>query len=537
MILFVLGSLLMLGGLVFAFVRMTSSGGREWPSKMVRRLSGSAAVLLGFILIIASTAIFVKDTQGGIIIRKFGDDLHEGAIIATQGEKGPQAYVLPPGWHFFYWPWLYDLTAHDNMDIPQGRIGVIVAKDGKPLPDGEVFAPAWKDPHEMIDGLKFLTGNGHKGPQLTVLPPGQYRYNPRLFEITPQPALEVPVGSVAVIKSNAGEFYQPKDGQVVEEVNGVPIVPNGFRGIWRDALQPNAYYMHPQAYVVRLVQTTKRVYSYTSAEGAGNNAVSVKTKDAFEFPVDVRVSVKISAEDAPYVVAMLADPDSDPNKNGFDMLEEKAILPSIRSIFRNTAEAKSALEYLNSRSIIEEDATKQFAEDMKEFKIDVDRVYVAQIGLGDTPEGKELMKTQTDKELAVQQQETFKEQEKAEIQRASMVKAEEDARQEKMKAEAKAKVDIAKSDAQAKKELAIGEAAAYLEKINAFGGVNEYLKAFMVEKITASIPDVKLPNILIIGGGGNGGINHSLLTPVLTEMVSRLPEAQKAKEEAAPKTE
>jgi len=490
------------------------------------RILGGIVMLVGLVMIVVSTAIYVKDGQSGVVTKKFGKNLEGGAIVATDGEKGPQAYLLPDGWHFGFWPWQYTLTAVDNIDIPQGQIGVVTAKDGKSLEDGEVFAPAWKSPKDMMDGVKFLAGEGVRGPQLTVLPPAQYRFNPRLFAVVVKPALEVPVGSVAVVKSNAGEYYVPKEGEVLEEVNGVPIVPNGFRGIWRKALQPNAYYMHPDAYIVKEVKTIKRVYSYTAAKATTakddrpgeDNAVPVKTKDGFEFPVDIRVSIKISAENAPYVVAMLADPDGDANKDGFDTLEEKAILPSIRSIFRNTAEAKGALEYLNSRSQIEEEATAQFKADMEEFKIDVDRVYVAQIGLGDTPEGKELMKTQTDKELAVQQEETFKQQEKAELQRASMVKATEEADQEKMKAEAAAKVDIAKSEADAMENLAKGAAAAYKEKIEAFGGVNEYLKALMVEKLAEALPQMELPDILVLGGGGMDQLNSTLLAPVLANM-------------------
>lgn len=485
--------------------------------------------VVGAILIVISTAIFVEDDQGGIIVKKFGGDLQGGAIVATNGEKGPQAYVLPPGWHFGYWPWLYNLKAVKNIDIAQGQIGVVTAKDGVPLDEGNIFAPEWESPKDMLDGTKFLmSGKGHKGPQLTVLPPGQYRYNPRLFDITVRGALEVPVGSVAVIKSNVGETYVPKEGEKVETVNGVPMVPNGYRGIWKQALQPNAYYMHPDAYIVRFVQTTKRVYSYTSDKASSNksdrpgedNSVEVKTKDGYMFPVDVRTSVKISAENAPYVVATLADPDADQNKDGFDVLEERAILPSIRSIFRNTAEDKGALEYINSRSLIEKDATAKFKKDMEEFKIDVDRVYIADIGLDSTAEGKALMKTQTDKELANQQQETFKEQQKAEEERAKMVRAEEAANQEKLKQVAAAKVEIAKNEAMAKKEMAIGEAAAYKEKIAAFGGVSEYLKALMVEKVSEVVPQVKMPQILVLGGD-SGGLNNTLLTPVLADMAKK----------------
>ena len=513
--------------LIVAAVGVLTVGDKFEVPKPIAHLAGPIAIIAGLGAIVISTAIYVEDSQGGIIVKKFGSDLEGGQIIATDGEKGPQAYVLPPGWHFWFWPWQFDLKAVDNIDIPQGKIGVVTAKDGSPLAKGEIFAPAWKDPQEMLDGAKFLQpGAGKKGPQLTVLPPGQYRFNPRLFSIRLAPVTKVSVGYVAVVKANAGDIYEPKEGEVIQEVNGVPMVPNDYRGIWKKALLPNTYYMHPEVYDVKQVQTTKRVYNYTSIGSAtyksdhpnSDNSIRVRSKDGYEFPVDVRVSVKISAANAPHVVAMLADPDADPDNDGFDTLEEKAVLPSLRSIFRNTAEIRGALEYVNSRSVIEKDATASIKKDMATFKIDIDSVYVADIGLDKTPEGKALLKTQTDRQLALQQKATYEEQERAQLKRADVVRAEEAADQEKLKEAAKAKVDIAKNEAEAKKELAKGEAAAYSEKIKAFGGVNEYIRALMIEELVKVAPQIRLPSTLVIGGQG-GSSNEALLTPLLTEML------------------
>ena len=230
---------------------------------------GILGVLLGPILVVASTAIYVADNQGGVVVVKFGKDLPPGSIIATNGEKGPQAYVLPPGYHFFYWPWIYELESVNNVEIERGYVGVVLAKDGADLPEGEIYAQEWESTKEMLDGYNFLTsGKGQKGPQLTVLTPGQYRYNPRLFDIEAKPAVTVKVGEVAVVKANAGKRF---DG-ITEKVNGVPMVPNGYRGIWDTALIPDQYYMHPDAYEIIHVMTTNRIYSYTETrDGAQGN--------------------------------------------------------------------------------------------------------------------------------------------------------------------------------------------------------------------------------------------------------------------------
>ena len=179
MFLFILGMIIILAGLVISFVLPD-----EVPMP-VRWLLRMLAPVIGAVLIIISTAIYVEDDQAGVVVVKFGQDLPTGQIIATNGEKGPQAAVLPPGWHFGYWPWQYELTAVDNITIPQGAVGVVEAKDGSlPLPKGEIFASEWDSSSDMLDGNKFMA-KGHKGPQLTVLTPGQYRYIARTACVGP----------------------------------------------------------------------------------------------------------------------------------------------------------------------------------------------------------------------------------------------------------------------------------------------------------------------------------------------------------------
>ena len=156
MSLFILGMIIILAGLVISFVLPD-----EVPMP-VRWLLRMLAPVIGAVLIIISTAIYVEDDQAGVVVVKFGQDLPTGQIIATNGEKGPQAAVLPPGWHFGYSPWQYELTAVDNITIPQGAVGVVEAKDGSlPLPKGEIFASEWDSSSDMLDGNKFMN-KGHK---------------------------------------------------------------------------------------------------------------------------------------------------------------------------------------------------------------------------------------------------------------------------------------------------------------------------------------------------------------------------------------
>ena len=411
-------------------------------------------VLFGVTLIVYSTSLWVTSSSGGLITKKFGDSLKEGRIIAVNGERGVQADILSPGWSFGWSPWQYDLQAVPNIIIEEGKIGIVTAMDGLPLPAGEVYAPEWETPTKMIDARTFLTQGGCKGPQLTVLPPGQYRYNPMLFDIKQAPCVDIPIGVVGVVRANAGKVYAETNATKV--VNGIALVPKGYRGIWNVPLMPGKYYMHPNAYQVVKKATTKRMYSYTgkgTQEGQSkadrphmDASIPTRSSDGFSIPVDVRVTTCVNAENAPYVVARFADPDA-VSSDGFEAIETLSILPSIRAILRNAAQNEGALQFVQKRSDVERDTFEKFRADMAKDKIEVEAVYLADIRLDSTPEGQALLKTQTDKQIADQQQQMYQQQVKAENERAQQVKAMAAADQQKRIQESLASIEFEKNGA------------------------------------------------------------------------------------------
>src|SRR5262245_20169235 len=65
-------------------------------------------VLLSFFTL--ASFRYVGEDQIGVVTKNIGfASLPPGKIIATDGEMGPQARVLPPGWHPWYWPFIYDI--------------------------------------------------------------------------------------------------------------------------------------------------------------------------------------------------------------------------------------------------------------------------------------------------------------------------------------------------------------------------------------------------------------------------------------------
>ncbi len=102
-------------------------------------------------------------------------------FIAMSGEAGFQPDVLRGGLHFFF-PFQYRLHVGSLVTIPQGRIGYVFARDGRPLGADQALAsnPANAD---FQDTRAFLMAGGQKGPQRRVLREGAYAINLAQFVV------------------------------------------------------------------------------------------------------------------------------------------------------------------------------------------------------------------------------------------------------------------------------------------------------------------------------------------------------------------
>lgn len=424
--------------------------------------------LVGFFI---GSSVIVPSDSTGVVTKLVGSPLPEGNIVARAGEQGPQAAILGPGWHFGYIPGIADVEITKVQTIGPGEVGLVTALDGAAIGDGEVFARSWESADQMLDPVTFLSKGGQKGPQTTILSPGVWRYNPRLHQISTIQRLTVAPGTVAVVKSNTGAVSGTL-GVIL--VNDVPLVASNQRGIWRDPLLPGAYNLNTNAFAPTIVRTTQRIYTYQQAiarqkvnqkanpNGAQDWSVTVRSKDGFAFPVDVRVACAVEARNAPYLVALLADPDrsfrDDQEDEELEVLEAKVILPAVRAIFRNVAETMGALEFVNARSTIERVATERMRVELAKFRVTCDGVYVGQIHLDATDAGKVLIATQTDKEVAVNQQNLYAEQKKAQDSRAVLVRASEEAEQQRNLIQATYEVQVKEQRAKARTAEAKGEA-------------------------------------------------------------------------------
>ena len=89
--------------------------------------------------------------------------------------------MLGPGFHFLI-PFIYRTTKHRFLVIQSNKVGVVRAITGAPIPSGNYMAKSIVC-DLFQDGEAFLRNGGERGPQLAILPEGEYKINPALFKV------------------------------------------------------------------------------------------------------------------------------------------------------------------------------------------------------------------------------------------------------------------------------------------------------------------------------------------------------------------
>jgi uncharacterized membrane protein YqiK len=241
--------------------------------------AGGGVVLALFLLWIGVVVIGAQES--GLVVRRYGRPLPAGRIIATRGEAGYQAQLLPPGWHFGLWPWKYKITKVGLVEVPPGEIALVVAKGGAAIPAERVLARD-VDCDNFQDAVRFLEQGGEKGRQLAILTAGRYRINPALFDIVTAataPAFglareqllvfRVPSDRVGIITTLDGRPIPSGDlaGPVVGGHDSFQraqafIDAGGCRGLQEEVLLSGAWNLNPWFAAVELIALTEIPIGY-----------------------------------------------------------------------------------------------------------------------------------------------------------------------------------------------------------------------------------------------------------------------------------
>lgn len=442
-----------------------------------------------FILRFFFGLVIVPEDKIGLVTKKFvlfgeNKELPSGRIIATKGEAGYQAQPLSPGMHWCKWVWQYSIDLAPFITIPTGKIGLVDAKDGAPLPVGNILGRK-VECDDYQNCVEFLEKGGQKGKQTRFIPAGVYRINPYMFSVTVCEPTVIPESKVGCITALDGAPLTP--GHIAgAEISGhknyqdfdVFLENGGQRGLQPQVIQAGSYYLNPWAVKVELQDMTEVpigyvgvVISYIGEEGKdttgegfkhgnlvgkGERGVWAETFGPGKYAIN-KLTHKIELVPTTNIVLNWATGSNEAHNldknlstitvrsnDGFPFnLDVSQIIhvpatdaPKVIARFGNMVNLVSQVleptigNYFrnsaqNSDVIAFLSQRKQRQDEAKQHISSVlaeYNVYAVDTLIGDIVPPKELMKTLTDRKIAEEEKKTFDTQKMAQIQRQSLEK-------------------------------------------------------------------------------------------------------------------
>jgi regulator of protease activity HflC (stomatin/prohibitin superfamily) len=298
----------------------------------------------------------------------------EGTLVQTGAAGSPRQVgileAMPgPGRHF-YSPLEYETQLVKDEVIPPGKIGVLVCKIGKPLPEGTY----------LVDE------KGYRGILRKVLTPGRYRINRYGYDIKIVD-VDACAETNARVKRRAGDPTLIPPGYVGVVTNKANDPSTGEeRGIQKRVLPPGIYFLNPEEKRIDIVsigysETTLMVDARKADDaGAGADATANLSQDirgdrlgtttgkdplyvrgkGIEFPssdgfpihMDYTAIWGILPEQAPDVVRQFGT---------LKDVEQKVILPQIESICRLHGSRRGAVDLLvgNTREEFQDETSAE----------------------------------------------------------------------------------------------------------------------------------------------------------------------------------
>ncbi len=335
------------------------------------------AVLVAFLATWTTFFTYVPPGEHLVVIAKDGGPLPPGHVLAQPGQKGPLEEVLAEGWHFVM-PIAYEAKLEPNTMIVAGKVGVVTALGGEPLPPGTVLA-----------------NPGQQGIQRRVLPPGSYRINLHGYKVSEVPATEIAVGFVGVQRRLVG---RETDSEVLEP-DATGRVAEDRKGYLPTVLQPGLYYINPHEFdiipsEVGIFQTTFAKADVSNG-GTANDArvrapITFTSRGGFPISVDCTVEWEVLPEDMPKLVA---------EYGSRERIEETVIDLQTHAIGRDKGSGYGVLDLLEGvkRKKFQEDFTTELVRACAEKHVTVHSAFIRNI---DIPEA--YLKQVRDKQIAVQ---------------------------------------------------------------------------------------------------------------------------------------
>lgn len=488
---------------------------------------------------------------GAILARHVDSDNYQNArmFLTNGGQRGKQVGYLNNGVYRIN-TLLFDIFQSEITNIEDGKVGIITAQDGVPLDTGTIAGKFINEHNNFQDFDKFLANDGQRGLQSQVIQAGNYSLNPWAVMVEVVEMTQIPIGHVGVVISYIGADGTDLTGDTFKHGN---IVNKGEKGVWIKPYDPGKYAINPYTMKIEVVPTTNLVLNWATGRNESHNldkglsTITVRSKDGFQFNLDVSQIIHIPANEAPKVIARFGS---------MLNLVSQVLEPTIGNYFRNSAQSSDIISFLTDRKKRQDDAKIQISAVLEEYN-----VHAVDTLIGDINPPESLMKTLTDRKIAAEEKETYKIQQEAEEQRktlesaksladiqgkmvaaqqsveiaqreaeASVKSAEGSAKAMELNAKAQSNANISLAEAEAKKTRLIGEAEAakieaigkstaesYKLQVQAMGGDN-FAKFKITEEIGKNNIRI-IPNVLIGGGNGTDGSMNGLMGLKLMEMM------------------
>lgn len=519
--------------------------------------------------------IFARDGQPLEPTQTLGRNIPEGnnfqdgrGFLMNGGQKGPQRGIVREGTYAFNLAQFIVITEDDAYYHPLGdraevatikkmlemikerdgfkpivikgsddQVGIVTIHDGPSLNREDIIAPTVGDDatqgeiyhNNFQDPEKFLKAGGFRGRQYQVLVEGTYFIN-RLFatvELIDKTVIDV--GFVGVVVSYVGPRGVDYSG--VDYKHG-EMVETGYRGVWREALMPGKYAFNTYAGKAILVPTTNIILKWITNQSGTHRydenlkEVSLITKDAFEPSLPLSVVMHIDYKKAPLVIQRFGD---------IKLLVDQTLDPMVSAYFKNIGQTKTLIQLIQERYEIQRTASEEMKAKFEHYNLELEEVLIGTPTASENDDKIEIILAQLrDRQIAVEQIETYQRQQKAAEQEKVLKEAEARAAQQTNLTQSEINIAIqanqgraeyqrslqeaakiktlAEAEAEKEARVGIGKAIAIEQQVKAYGGPQFQVTQDIMGKFTQAVQESGVnivPQTVISMGDSKGSVGNA----------------------------
>jgi uncharacterized membrane protein YqiK len=530
--------------------------------------------------------VFARDGQPLLPTQTLGMVVPEGktfqdveAFLKHGGERGPQREILREGTYALNLVQFIVFTDSGTYYLPisnqedavfkrmsalirerggfepivikgtEDMVGVVTVHDGPSLPQGEIIAPTVGDDvktpttyhNKFQDSEKFLAAGGRRGRQLQVLVEGTYFVNRLFATVEMIPKTTIDVGYVGVIVSYEGAVGGDISG---EDYKHGEMVETGFKGVWNRPLMPGKYAFNTYAGKVIIVPTTNIILKWNKDEVGTHrldenlSAIELITKDAFEPLLPLSVVMHIDYRQAPLVIQRFGD---------IKRLVDQTLDPMVAAYFKNVGQTRTLIQLIQERSEIQNQSAQEMKERFGHYNLELEEVLIGTPqSSGNDQKIEQILAQLRDRQIAVEQLETYSRKQEAAGKERELRQAEAIAQQQTALTQSQIAIDIqgnegraayqrslqeaakikalAEADAEREARVGIAKALAIEEQVRAYGGPQFQVLQQTMDRFSGAVErsGIEIVPKMVVTNGGNGanGGSYSAFEGLISMLLS-----------------